>query len=377
LRVPDRERLDSIQVLRAIAAIAVVAHHVFRATTIAVQPPTNSLLVPGPSFVQLGALGVDVFFVISGFLMTYISEPYFSGRRSPLDFLAQRFIRIWPPYAVVTAFQCLVLVRHLPYEVPFDLHAHRMLSFLFMPTFNESGLLQPIIGPGWTLNYEMLFYVCFTVVLFMGRRLALLTLVVLLSFLFVLGNLVSNPVASEFLGSPLLFEFLIGAGIGFARKNGVIPRLSRIGAWACIAVAPILLKLLYDFWPNRDERIVVYGIPATILFLGFSSINSSMKWPRWMTVLGDASYSIYLIHTLIIYHVTAHTSELCRIDLCTEATVISSSLAIIAAALGGLIFHKTVEIPLIQKGKEVYWRRRRPKGENAASVPSAPQPSQR
>ena len=152
-------KLDSIQVLRAFAAICVVVHHAFLTTTILTVPPVGSI-VPPLWLVRLCAAGVDVFFVISGFLMAYIAGPYLSGERPVRRFLAQRVIRIWPPYLIVTLFVCAHLLLSRVAAWPFDLQPRRLASLVFVPSFNQDGQLQPIVGPGWTLNYEMLFYVC-------------------------------------------------------------------------------------------------------------------------------------------------------------------------------------------------------------------------
>jgi exopolysaccharide production protein ExoZ len=365
--VAQTGKLNSVQALRAFACLAVVAHHVFRATTVSAQPPEGSLFVPPAYIVQFGAAGVDIFFVISGFLMTYISGAYFSGRRSPGDFIAQRIIRIWPPYAIATLAACLIIFfrsnsGHLNEpEVPFDLQPHRLASVLFIPSFNAKGKLQPIIGPGWTLNYEMMFYACFALVVVLGRRFAFAKLAAIICLLFLVGRAVPDAVIRQFLGAPIIFEFLFGAAIGFSQATG---RLTVGLPWAWILLSPALLALFYHFGFDGKWRLLAYGVPAVVLVIGFLSLERSVgRWPRSIILLGDASYSIYLIHTLVIYRVTKHVSLVSEHGISRIATLTVSLAAIVTAVVAGLVFYWTIERPVIRRCQRAYETHRRGAGQ--------------
>lgn len=340
-------KLDSLQALRAFAAISVIVHHAYGANTVLVGAPVGSILVPPAWLVELGAAGVDVFFILSGFLMVYIARPYIAGERSAGHFLLQRFIRIWPPYAVVTALACVAFAapairHHLP--MPFDLQPHRFLSLLFIPTFNQQGLLQPIVGVGWTLNYEALFYMCFAVALVWNRRRLLRNLLLLIVAVFLLGRVIGGP-AKLFLGDPIIFEFTIGAliGAGLASQR-FAPRMP----WAWIGGGLALLFLLQLAGLTTKARLIAFGVPAALVFIGMCALDARVSMPRWLVFLGDASYSIYLVQVLIVWRVAGRIGLLVHHGMGPVALHLISALAIVAAVAGGVVFHLLVERPLLR-----------------------------
>ena len=370
-------KLSSVQALRALAALAVVAHHSLRATTVFVVPPPRSILVPPSWLVQFGTVGVDVFFVISGFLMAFIADPFLAGGRSPARFLAQRIIRIWPPYVVANLLACGLIVLNStdpPGTLPFDLHARRLLSLVFLPSFNGRGLLQPIIGPGWTLNYEAMFYACFALALLLGRRLALPTLAAVLASLFLVGRLSPPGVVHAFLGNPIVFEFLLGAAIGFALKAGWF---TPARPWAWIAASAVLLVALKLCGLGAGQRLLAYGLPAATLFVGVLALERVLVWPRALLLLGDASYSIYLTHTLVIYWVIYEAGfPLRRVP--AIATVASSLFAILVAVACGLLFHWLIERPLLRAARGAFDRAGRGRSDAtlaARALPRGPVPA--
>ena len=316
-----------------------------------VAPPANSI-VPAPWIIQLGGIGVDIFFVISGFLITYISEPYFSGERSAPRFLAQRIIRVWPPYVVVTLLACATRFPYRGGAWPFDLQAYRLASMIFIPSFNEHGLLQPIVGPGWTLNYEMMFYLCFAVILCFGRSFAFFKLAGMILSLFLVGLLSPPGVVHAFLGSPIIFEFLIGSGIGFVLKAGW--RSPSHGA-AWIVAAIVLLAGMQLCGLGEGQRLLAYGLPAAALFTGFYALERTIRWPHAVTLLGDASYSIYLVHTLVIYRAT-RVGFFERRHFGALSTISASLAAIGVAIVAGLLFYRFVERPLLRACQKAYDR---------------------
>src|SRR5262245_21275262 len=151
---PERSRrsLLSIQILRAAAALGVVLAHIF------------------PSAV-IGTAGVDLFFVISGFIMVYASDRLFERRDAPRIFFLRRLARIVPLYWAVTA----VLVAY-PLLAGVDLAAVSLSpgvilgSFLFFPVPRPDGSLLPVHFLGWTLDYEMFFYVVFAGFIVLSRQ---------------------------------------------------------------------------------------------------------------------------------------------------------------------------------------------------------------
>src|SRR5215467_2504234 len=149
--------IPAIQFLRALAAAAVVAFHVRFDFVNNVSPPGFL-----PAAFNLGAAGVDLFFVISGFVMVYSSESLFGRPNAPATFLLRRIVRIVPLYWLMTSVMlAYVLARGFG---PSDASPQLALaSYFFIPYRRPSGAMDPLYGIGWTLNYEMFFYVVFAV----------------------------------------------------------------------------------------------------------------------------------------------------------------------------------------------------------------------
>jgi len=181
--------LYSIQALRAIAASLVVVLHTYA------YLEARDLISSTPDLVESGRAGVDIFFVISGFIMTYISGDSFGKPSASKDFLIKRIIRIVPIYWFYTLIMAalLLLVPHLFSDgKSFDL-THAITSFLFIPWENNSGFLKPVLQVGWTLNFEMYFYLIVTLLLFFGKTFFLQSLSIIL-----LGGVLAAPPPKHF-----------------------------------------------------------------------------------------------------------------------------------------------------------------------------------
>lgn len=295
----------SIQYLRAAAALAVVVHHA-------------GLRVDLPAAV--GAAGVDVFFVISGFIMWTAGQSASGRSVSPLGFLRRRLVRIAPLYwAATLALAAAALLGLFPNLRVTDWHL--ALSLLFVPHARPDGQPYPLLVPGWTLNYEMFFYLVFALALALrpGARLAFLTaslaaLVALGVALRAAGVVPVLPVvpAAEApavglvtLASwtdPLLLQFLAGAWLGRAWAARALP--GRGAGWAMVAAgAGAYLALGATGLYSDALRAALWGVPAVLVVAGALAVEGEAGGVRdrpLARVLGDASYSIYLSHTLLV-----------------------------------------------------------------------------
>lgn len=173
----SKDSLHSLQSLRSIAAIMVVAFHSY------VHLDARGIIAGIPAIVDAGRAGVDIFFVISGFIMVYISQDNFGRPGAPADFLIRRIIRVLPVYWLYTFLiaSILFVAPHLFSQgKSFDLN-HLMASLLFIPWENSIGDIKPVLNVGWTLNFEMYFYCLFAITLLLGKRylLPLLSIVML------------------------------------------------------------------------------------------------------------------------------------------------------------------------------------------------------
>jgi len=273
--------LYGIQYLRAFAATAVVVFHAAERT--------------GFNF-AIGAAGVDVFFVVSGFIMMVISD-----RRPlrPLSFLRDRLLRIAPSYWIVTIIMLAGAAAGLFPNLQIE-PLHVLGSLLFFPVASPNGgHLWPVLVQGWTLNYEIFFYLVFAVVLLVpaGRRLPMLIGSFVLFVL--LGRLVDegNPVAA-FYTAPLILEFAAGAWLARLWLRRALPSAFVGGFMIAISLGGFAFvhfgRLEFDAWTCGPLSIVlVAGV------LAMESGKQLTNMPL-LAYLGDASYSIYLWHTLAL-----------------------------------------------------------------------------
>jgi exopolysaccharide production protein ExoZ len=343
--------LSSLQVLRGFAASLVVFHHAARAFT--ANWPADAV---HPSFrifsyeriVGAGAIGVDVFFLISGFIMVFVSTPYVNHEKPARDFIIRRAIRVYPMYAIATAAVIAIafirFYRHSSIDTLPPIALTRIIAaFTFVPTFDENGNVQPILGVGWTLFYEMFFYVCFaTVVAIFGRRIVAPLAVIFCSAIAIAWMLGGQDAISRFFGNTIVFEFLFGCAIGGLFQRQAI---SSAYAWPLLFIGLALMLAGSAFAFPESTRFIFWGIPSMILLLSCLKLElANIKCPRLLLLLGDASYSVYLVHVLIIYEsrdIARKITDLSKLpgDL---AVLLFACLAIVC----GTIVYRLVEAPL-------------------------------
>jgi peptidoglycan/LPS O-acetylase OafA/YrhL len=287
--------LFTIQALRAFAAAAVVAYHCFY---MLVHNGGYTLAVP-----HIGASGVDLFFVISGFIMIYTSSNAFRQPRASLTFIRRRAIRIVPLYWLYTTVVVLLLAfaPGLFAEVQFD-RQHVIFSYLLLLSENSMGTVGTVMQTGWTLCYEAYFYLLFAMLLNLPRKYFL----VVSGAVFIAGVTLaalhwSPPVWASVATDPLLFEFYFGAILAFLFLKGhVLPRLFAIAA-IVLGISAIFMAGNIDINADRWTRIIYWGLPCcAILFGAISLEQTELKVPKLLSALGDSSYSLYLAHPFIV-----------------------------------------------------------------------------
>jgi len=288
--------LNSIQVLRAVAAIGVLTLH-------AANEKVAFLGGEGAPFKNLlvGAAGVDLFFVISGFVMVYSSEFLFGRAEGPTRFFLRRLARIVPLYwAVTIAIILYIYAAHGAQLWAIYSPGSLVASFLFWPYPRLDGLAFPVHLLGWTLNYEMFFYAVFALAIRLPRRAAVATVCVVFAALVALGRHTVLPLPVLFWSNPIIFEFCYGMLIALTYREGF--RLPVAGTWA-LGIAAIAAFAAMHYPPQAwsDWRALFWGLPAAALVA--SCALASKTWHRgaagrFFGLLGDASYSLYLVHPL-------------------------------------------------------------------------------
>jgi len=285
----------NVQALRAIAVLLVILAHVHDFSDRLHASNVFERLQP------LGAWGVDLFFVISGFIMVVVHWDDFERPGSTKRFLIKRIARIFPLYWLVT----LVLFTAL-HEVPGLTHhwvsasANVPLSLFLIP--QEHG--SPLLFVGWTLIYEMYFYYIFSALLrlrrsFAFRALALWAVVVFaLQFVPAIQN---NPYTSVLFGN-MVIEFILGAVVGATVMKRRYVRPYQPLVLGSLALAATFIFALHGGLATNEGpfRFLTVGIPMAAIVYG--AVILEVKHRRVMTALqplGDASYSTYLWHTII------------------------------------------------------------------------------
>ena len=333
LNLRVRQEIKGIQYLRGIAAISVVIYHL--------SMQLNWMGASNITFSTLAA-GVDLFFVISGFIM--VDSTGGGTIVSPLEFLQRRLIKIVPLYWLATALAVVVLLpapqlaRQTILTFP-----HALASFAFLPALHPSAptIYAPLVYVGWTLNYEMLFYVLFTAGIAFGgasprRVIAISSLPILI--LSIIGVAFFPHGLLRFYSNPIILEFIFGMCLALMLVN--VPT-SRVYTWLCL----VALIALYAFPAATDyDRPFRYGLIASVV-VG-SSIVAVWRPIRPLEMLGDASYSLYLSH----FFVLSAFAKLWRYTLGNPSSAISlASFYVIGAgcaALVGILCWWLVEKPV-------------------------------
>ncbi|MBP4001453.1 acyltransferase family protein [Pseudomonas koreensis] len=278
--------LISVQALRALAAWAVVCHHFMQIFfDFEARGPIGQL------FIDKGAVGVDIFFVISGLVIFLSTE---GKALPPARFLLYRLFRIVPAYWLYTVLMALLVVfaRPLLPDQAVD-WSHLFLSLLFIPTENPGGYgIYPTLNVGWTLNYEMLFYVLFAWALLFRLQVRLLVVAALLFA--VCQAWTGFGWVSEFYRSDIVYEFLLGIGIGMLYRRGWIgPAL-----WLPLLGIGAALLAIYHLPP--EPRLLNWGVPSAVLVMASMALERHVERNRLLKLLGDCSYSVYLMHVLVL-----------------------------------------------------------------------------
>jgi len=330
---PASGTLYGIQYLRALAALAVVVFHAAERS--------------GYAF-AIGAAGVDVFFVISGFIMWVIVE-----RRpvSPGRFLLDRIRRIVPVYWLATGVMVAGALAGLFPNLVLTA-GHVAASLAFVPARSpSSGEIWPVLVQGWTLNYEMFFYLVFAACLALPRRLRLPGMAGLFGMLVALGLLVESD-APLFLvyTRPIILEFVAGMLIARLWLDKRVP--SRPLAFALVGLGLAGFAAIGVLRLPFDEGTC--GPLACALVYGTVALEKHRGIPRLAlpVVLGDASYSVYLWHTFAI-SVTAKAGTLLGMP-----PALIFILSICAGLALGLVAYRLIERPLLRAGKEGWFIRR-------------------
>jgi peptidoglycan/LPS O-acetylase OafA/YrhL len=298
---------DALQILRAIAALLVVYAH-----SIDVVKETSSPRQAHFYFLEnFGACGVDIFFAISGFILsTAVLRMNPETPRKAFDFIARRYIRIFPIYWILSLVPFALAIKwHQPWMQQI------YTSALLLPSFSYP-MLAPFLSIAWTLIFEMFFYYTLSLNLLFGLRRVIERVLLTIFLLIGLGALIGlhHPVI-VLISNPISLEFAMGCAIALAYQR--FGHSTSVGNMLLITGAVALCATIFLGYREADDanyvlngalswyRVGRWGVPAAILTAGviFRPGEVRSAFGRFCVYLGDASYSIYLtsVITLMIY----------------------------------------------------------------------------
>ena len=331
--------IDNVQVLRAAAALLVVFVHL--------DVFLKALGVPA-----FGHGGVDLFFIISGFIMVYTTRARPIG---PGAFMLNRFTRIAPIYWLITlGVYAVALAAPSLLQATSSDPEQLVKSLLFIPFQKSNGLVQPVLFVGWTLNFEMFFYALFALgLMFPARRAGGLAVAGMLLALVLAGALLHpGSVVAEFYTRPIILEFAAGMALAAfgstlsvrsAGGRGVLHAAVVLGL-AALAGVPLL-------WPELS-RVITQGIPALVVAASAIALHQSgVRWSApWLLLLGDASYSMYLTHPFV----TQAAQKAGKVIGLSPAVAAALALVtLVLVCVTGVFTHRWLEKPLTRLTKQL------------------------
>ncbi len=345
-------KLNSIQMLRAFAALLVVYTH--SVAQMAIFAPSWQLRTP--VFISMATFGVDLFFVISGFII-YLSAERLNGRSPARSFLWHRFRRINPAYYAAVLLTMITWMPSLLRHQRPPVTGWQLLSWtILLPLPGDPARA---ISQAWTLSFEWFFYLLFSLLVLLRVRRKGWILCSCLGGLSLLGWLLRSDLTglAIFYTDPLLLEFLLGVAIGIIYQRWSPGRKVAL----CLLVPGIVLGLLFMLTgfgnsqavlapppPLRYLHAICWGSAAALVVAGCVFLEKTGTSPRLfrhraILLLGDASYSIYLFHLLVLGLIAA---IYLRVGFFLNADVLIPIHAVIAVA-GSLLFYQWVEKPLL------------------------------
>lgn len=353
----------NFQALRALAALLVTFVHID--IFVAATGLTHRHL-------DFGNFGVDLFFVLSGFVIVHST-----AKSDPTagSFMLSRIVRVVPIYWLLTlgVFAVAMIAPQLLGATtadPVDLAK----SLFFIPYMKENGLIQPVLFVGWTLNYEMFFYTCFALFLLLARRRLIAT--VILTSLFIGGISLAVQVAQpdslilRFFGYPIVLEFVMGMWIALVARRW--PEQASPLAGPVMGLATFCL-LLHIVVVADAPRWLAAGMPsAAILWAALMfERRGRVLSGRTVQLLGAASYSLYLSHPFVL-------QGLGKLIEPVNGPVVGIFAALVAIALAhlvGIAIHLKVERPMVDflRGRP----RKGPSVRTGRALPSPMKESQR
>jgi exopolysaccharide production protein ExoZ len=328
---PGASTIRLVQALRAAARLMVVIYHATRAVS------------PDRGWTN-GAAGVDLFFVISGFVMLRSSRGLMGVRGGWASFLARRVYRLVPLYWTLTAAKLLFTsLRPALAPLTHPTAGSVLADLLFIPARDGAGIVRPLLAVGWTLNFEFFFYALFAACV--AARLHPLWMSPFLMGLAVTGFWHDDAWPAPFyLANGLVLEFAAGMALA------ALP--TRLGTRTALCVGVAGFALLFIVPSLGPWRCIMWGVPAACVVAAAITLEpkGGARVPDPLVAVGDASYAIYLVHPFVVAALTRYG----------VAPILAASIA------AGMLVHRVVDARL---QRVLIVRMRQSKGRKARALP--------
>jgi exopolysaccharide production protein ExoZ len=337
----------SIQALRGVAVLGVVAFHLL---TIERKYSGGDVLLP--DFLLLGQSGVDLFFVISGFVMVNVSKGRFAHNGETIRFLWGRLTRIYPTYWFYFFLTAMVfLVKPGWVNASQGHHADLLLSFLLLPSER-----LPLVMVAWSLIHELWFYLVFSLLLLLHERWLPMFLVLWALFVIIVNcifSAVDMSVGNRIIFHPYTLEFIIGASVSLLISNDRYRNFTvRRSFLTTIFVSSIGLPLVYIFNILQNAnllRAIILGCLYGLLVLSVVTLEKAKK-SGFLTPLkwiGDCSYTIYLSHLLVLSAIGRFWATVKPVAAGLSDNFIACLIMCVAVMGYGWIGYHLIERPIV------------------------------
>lgn len=340
--VDSTGKIHSIQFMRAFAALLVVFQHSIHEINEAIHDPGRSL-----TFAVSGIFGVKIFFVISGFIIYSLAEPHVSQPNYFWQFVVERLLRVVPLYWIATTLFLLAAflfrseVTRFTFDVP-----HIAASYALIPWPRPSdGQFSPVLALGWSLNYEIFFYLVFAACLMLRSRIIAVICPIVFAVIVQLNDFVRPHTAAAFLSLPIILLF--PAGVMIAAIHGMWTKRLEMSPAMLTGVIAVVLLVQQIFLAHGGA---IMGDVLSIGLVGLGAFvqirNASSPWSRWLTAVGNASFSLYLFHIFAINAILKGVKELGLVPNTTAECLLAVCIA--ASLLLAFAMYRFVEIPIVK-----------------------------
>lgn len=342
-------KLYSIQVLRGLACVAVVLSHAMAKAKDQILFELPEVFDFNYNIIIFGHFGVDLFFVLSGFIIFLIHGNDFSQPKLIKPFIYSRISRVVPIYWLLTCLS-LLLLFYMP-----ELFKHRselelswvISSFFFIPSSTSYGVDTPLLGVGWTLNYEIFFYALFALCLFFKKKYVLyfFSMYSLLILCFADYDQKTTTSYKELILSPLIIEFIFGMIAGLIYLN-FKTALNKVKWLSLLFALSLLLYSIFNIPHTYIDRVFLWGLGSLFLVLYCSVINMRVDThiKSIAVKLGDMSYSAYLLQVFTLPFFTKVFS-IFKVNMWLDFWSFSFIITILTLLIS-YSFHKIIEKPL-------------------------------